>query len=87
MKISLITPAKKQSRAGNRTTAVRWARILRALGHQVQVAVDYNQESADLMIALHAWRSAESIKAFRKLYPHRPLVVTLTGTDIYRFIH
>ncbi|MGB5736815.1 MAG: selenoneine biosynthesis selenosugar synthase SenB [Thiohalocapsa sp.] len=84
--ISLITPAKKQSRAGNRTTAVRWARILRSLGHQVRVAVDYEGEQADLMVALHAWRSAASIRAFREKYPQAPLVVALTGTDIYRFL-
>lgn len=87
MKISLITPANKQSRAGNRTTAVRWARILRELGHRVTVAVDYDHGPADLMVALHAWRSARSIEAFRSRHPHRPLVVALTGTDIYRFIH
>ncbi len=85
MKISLITPAKPQSKAGNRTTAVRWARILRNLGHQVRIAVDYSQEPADLMVALHAWRSAESITAFRQRYPNHPLIVALTGTDIYRF--
>jgi putative glycosyltransferase (TIGR04348 family) len=37
------------------------------------------------MVALHAWRSAEAIAAFRERYPDRPLVVALTGTDIYRF--
>lgn len=37
------------------------------------------------MIALHAWRSAAGIAAFRKRFPDRPLVVALTGTDIYRF--
>ncbi|MCG6861046.1 MAG: TIGR04348 family glycosyltransferase [Chromatiaceae bacterium] len=86
MKISLITPAKKQSRAGNRTTAVRWARIFQELGHCVRVAVDYDHQPADLMVALHAWRSAESIVAFRERYPDRPLIVALTGTDIYRFL-
>lgn len=85
-RISLITPAKKQSRAGNRTTAVRWARILQSLGHRVRVAVDYEGEKADLMVALHAWRSAESIQAYRQRYPQAPLVVALTGTDIYRFL-
>ena len=85
MKISLITPAKKQSRAGNRTTAVRWARILQSLGHRVRVAVDYDGEDADLMVALHAWRSAGAIEAFRDKYPDAPLIVALTGTDIYRF--
>jgi putative glycosyltransferase (TIGR04348 family) len=35
------------------------------------------------MIALHAWRSAGSIQAFRAAYPDRPLIVALSGTDIY----
>ncbi|HKA78812.1 MAG TPA: selenoneine biosynthesis selenosugar synthase SenB [Xanthobacteraceae bacterium] len=87
MKISLITPAAKRSRTGNRTTAYRWAGILRGLGHRVDVAVEYADEPADLMVALHAWRSAASIERFRALHPERPLLVALTGTDIYRFIH
>lgn len=85
MKINLVTPAPQGSRAGNRTTAMRWARILRGLGHRVQVETVYNGEPADLMVALHAWRSADSIRAFRVRYPDRPLVVALTGTDVYRF--
>ena len=86
MKISLITPAAKHIRAGNRTTAVRWARILRRLGHRVDVATAYADENADLMVALHAWRSADAVARFRELHPDRPLVVALTGTDIYRFL-
>ncbi len=38
------------------------------------------------MIALHARRSAESIARYRHAYPDRPLVVVLTGTDLYRDI-
>jgi putative glycosyltransferase (TIGR04348 family) len=87
MKISLITPAKKRSKNGNRTTALRWARILRDLGHRVDIAVDYEGEKTDMMIALHAWRSADSIAKYREKYPKRPLVLTLTGTDINEFIH
>ncbi len=86
MKISLITPAKKHSRAGNRATAMRWARILRDLGHRVKVAVSYDGAACDLMIALHAWRSAQSVTEFRARHPEGKLVVALTGTDIYRFI-
>jgi putative glycosyltransferase (TIGR04348 family) len=85
MKISLITPAPKQSRAGNQVTAQRWARLLRELGHEVRVARDYRDEPADLMIALHAWRSAASIERFRARHPAAPLAVALTGTDIYRY--
>ncbi len=85
MKISLITPARKQTRTGNRITAVRWARILGGLGHRAQVATDYAGGPDDLMIALHAWRSAARIRRFRARYPDRPLIVVMVGTDIYRF--
>ncbi len=87
MKISLITPASKLSRAGNRTTAVRWARILEGFGHRVAYGTDYDGAEADAMVAVHAWRSAESIAEFRHRFPARPLVVALSGTDIYRFQH
>jgi len=53
----------------------------------VKVATDYHGEAADLMVALHAWRSADAIARFAATYPNRPLVVVLTGTDAYRFIH
>lgn len=39
------------------------------------------------MVAVHAWRSAESIRAFADRYPDRPLIVLLAGTDVYRFQH
>lgn len=86
MDITLVTPAGKLSRSGNRTTATRWAMILRSLGYRVRVALAYEGEKADLLIALHAWRSAASVVRFRERYPKRPLVVGLTGTDIYRFL-
>ena len=38
------------------------------------------------MIALHAWRSSDSIRDFRARYPARPLIVALSGTDIYQYI-
>ncbi len=85
MDIILVTPAKKRSRGGNRTTAVRWARILDKLGHSTRIQTVWDETAADMMVALHAWRSAESIDRFRTQYPNRRLIVTLTGTDIYRF--
>jgi putative glycosyltransferase (TIGR04348 family) len=87
MRIRLVTPAPPRSRAGNRATAARWAAILRALGHRVDVSLDYDGGTADLMVALHAWRSADAIARFAERHPDRPLVVALTGTDAYRFIH
>ena len=65
---------------------MRWARILRQFGHRVHIAHRYDGAVADLMIALHAWRSADSIRTFRERYPDRPLIVGLSGTDIYDYI-
>ena len=87
MRIILITPAPPKSRAGNRATASRWGSILRLLGYQVDIATEYAGQDADLMIALHAWRSAESIQRYSNLFPDRPLIVAITGTDAYRFIN
>lgn len=87
MKICMITPAPPRSRKGNRVTAVRWARILRELGHRVLVQQAYGGERCDLMVALHARRSYVSIKRFREHYPDRPLILALTGTDLYGDIH
>lgn len=86
MKITLITPAALGSRHGNRGTATRWAGMLRELGHTVSVQVDWDGAATDLMIALHARRSHASIRNFAMCYPDQPLIVTLTGTDLYRDI-
>ncbi|MCB1774903.1 MAG: TIGR04348 family glycosyltransferase [Gammaproteobacteria bacterium] len=87
MHIVLITPAPPSSRAGNRTTAVRWRDVLVSLGHRVDVSTAYEGQNADLMIALHAWRSADAIASFAERCPESPLIVAITGTDAYRFIH
>jgi putative glycosyltransferase (TIGR04348 family) len=86
MKISLITPAGPKLRNGNRMTAVRWSRFLRQLSHEVLLKESWGGEESDAMIALHARRSHSSIKRYAKAYPERPLVVALTGTDLYRDI-
>lgn len=82
VKIYLVTPANKNDRNGNRTTALRWAKLLQKQGHKVQLETDYNGESTDLLIALHAWRSAGAIERYKTRYPRGPLVVALGGTDV-----
>lgn len=61
--------------------------MLRSLGHRVAVRTAWDGAPADALIALHAWRSAASINRFRARFPARPLIVALTGTDIYGFLH
>jgi putative glycosyltransferase (TIGR04348 family) len=86
MKIQLVTPAPLTLTNGNKITAQRWAGMFKKLGHRVKVNQSYNSESCDVLIALHARRSADSIQRFRQGHPELPLIVVLTGTDLYRDI-
>ncbi len=83
MRILIVTPAPAGSRTGNQVTAQRWADHLRALNHQVEVDRQYRAQACDLLIALHARHSADSIERFRAAHPELPIVVILTGTDLY----
>jgi putative glycosyltransferase (TIGR04348 family) len=83
VKIHLVTPAGPTSHEGNRTTAIRWSRILSELGHDVGIAQEWNGEGCDVLIALHARKSFPSIERFRRARANAPLVVALTGTDVY----
>ena len=82
MRIALVTPARPGTRSGNRHTALRWAAFLRAAGHRVTISTEWNGAPADAMLALHARRSHASIKAFPG-----PVILALTGTDVYHDIH
>jgi putative glycosyltransferase (TIGR04348 family) len=84
MRIGIITPAPPRSRYGNRVTAVRWARILKSLGHRVSVKQEYDGGRYDLLIALHARKSHDAVKRFHQQHPESPIIVALTGTDLYR---
>jgi putative glycosyltransferase (TIGR04348 family) len=79
----LVTPAQAASINGNWQTAWRWARML-AGDYAMRLVQQWDGGEADAMLALHARRSAPSITAWRERYPERPLVVALTGTDLYR---
>lgn len=91
LRVSIITPASARANTGNWHTAARWARFLRAK-FGVSVGPSWPDREAetgnapDVMIALHARRSAASIAAFANAFPDRPLIVVLTGTDLYRDI-
>jgi putative glycosyltransferase (TIGR04348 family) len=65
-------------------TALRWQGFLEELGYSVEVTESWSGGDAGVLIALHAYRSHQSIVQFKKRYPSRPIVLILTGTDLYR---
>lgn len=87
MRVALVCPAPRGSRLGNRITALRWAAMLRELGHRAALVAPGEVPPCDLLIALHARKSAASVARSSQEAPGRPIVVALTGTDLYRDIH
>jgi len=83
----MITPYLPESRNGNAHTALRYARCLRAAGHRVTLSLTWQGEPADIMVALHARRVHAAIARFAAVHPDKPLILVLTGTDLYRDIH
>ncbi len=83
--IVIVTPALADANNGNWQTARRWARFLTA-AYRVRLAARWDAGDEALMIALHARRSAASVVAWRQANPARPLLLVLTGTDLYRDI-
>lgn len=87
MRVALVCPAPKGSRLGNRITANRWQELLRELGHPAFVASGLGRRPYDLLVALHARKSAQAVRESKRRAPAVPVVVALTGTDLYRDIH
>jgi putative glycosyltransferase (TIGR04348 family) len=81
----IVTPALASANNGNWQTARRWAGMLRT-AYRVSITDRWYAGDEALMIALHARRSAASVNVWRSTYPDRPLLLVLTGTDLYRDI-
>jgi putative glycosyltransferase (TIGR04348 family) len=90
-KAIIVCPAKPNSNNGNWRTAQRWRQMLAPIARST-IAEQWNGEPYALMLALHARRSAASIDAWNKARAQAgnsgqwPLIVALTGTDLYRDI-
>lgn len=87
MQILIAYPAVEGFSNGNHVTAQRWSDILQSLGHTVAVTTDIDSVDAtvetELLIALHAVKSSPMILHYRNRWPHRKLIVAITGTDLY----
>ena len=87
--ILIISPALAKANNGNWQTAARWTSFLHPR-FQVTCA-EWQDGMTDrvrpsLVIALHARRSAAAIREFARAQPAVPIVLILTGTDLYRDI-
>ncbi len=80
--IGIVTPEGGPRRGGNRVTALRWSLRLRELGHRAWVDVRWRRP-CDVLVAVHATKSAAAARAFAGAHPERPLLVLLAGTDVY----
>jgi putative glycosyltransferase (TIGR04348 family) len=84
MNVAIVTPAPRGSLHGNRLTALRWAKRLRELGHSVKIIDSIKDPHAfDLLIAVHARKTAGSVLFAHRARPDLPILVCLAGTDVY----
>ena len=92
-RVLILSPAAAAANNGNWHTAWRWSQMLRP-AFDVSIAQAWSSDPFDVMLALHARRSADSIGRWAqanfhgKGAPHNApgLGVVLTGTDLYRDI-
>lgn len=87
--VVIVSPYLRAANNGNWRTAERWRRHLAGVGavRVVDAWPDTRAGADQIMIALHARRSAVAIAAWSAAHPGRGLAVVLTGTDLYRDIH
>jgi hypothetical protein len=86
-RVRIVSPALAAANNGNWHTAARWQRFLAPVARVDIVGVDADDAQdarTDLLIALHARRSAAPIARWRERSADAPLVLVLTGTDLYR---
>jgi putative glycosyltransferase (TIGR04348 family) len=87
LSVLILTPALADANNGNYRTAARWAALLSsdsAVIREVALAKSWQGEQADVVIVLHARRSATSVAAIKAAAPKLPVIVALTGTDLYK---
>ncbi|MBP8306411.1 MAG: TIGR04348 family glycosyltransferase [Burkholderiaceae bacterium] len=94
IRIVIVSPALADANNGNWQTARRWQRLLSGR-HSARIVRDWTAGECgngvngcvdQVMLALHARRSAGAIEAWVRAHAGRGLAVVMTGTDLYRDI-
>ncbi len=87
LRVVIVSPALADANNGNWQTARRWQKMLPA--HSARIVRQWPDAQAsddNVMLALHARRSGDSVEAWHARHGQRGLGVVLTGTDLYRDI-
>ncbi len=85
-RLVIVSPALASANNGNWQTAKRYRQLLKT-HFRVRLLAEWDGSKSDnLMLALHARRSYDSIAAWHAVHGANGLVVVLTGTDLYRDI-
>jgi len=83
--VVIVSPALAAANNGNWQTARRWKTLL-GPEYRVRITQQWPDREApkdEIMLALHARRSAGAIEAWTQVHGLRGLAVVLTGTDLY----
>jgi putative glycosyltransferase (TIGR04348 family) len=86
----IVSPALSEANNGNWQTARRWQRLL-APHHRVRIVREWPEADGqvaqdEVMLALHARRSAAAVQAWSQARGATGLAVVMTGTDLYHDI-
>ena len=92
-RIAVVTPHRPTTNSGNDVTAARWTARLTELGHDADMVVlgeapttselEQLVGNHEVLITLHARRTAAAALWWATHRADRPLVVGLAGTDLY----
>ena len=88
-RLVIVSPALADANNGNWQTARRWQHLLAS--HAVRIVRQWPDAEVqgtqdEVMLALHARRSADSVQAWHAQHGQHGLGLALTGTDLYRDI-
>ncbi len=82
-RVLIVSPYAAAANNGNTRTAARWAQLLRPRTHVILRTIGEPLAQADALIALHARRSHDAVRGWDDAKPRTPILLALTGTDLY----
>lgn len=83
MKVCVASPYPLEELKGNSVTTRRIVDLLRSGGVEARPSHGWDGDPADVVIALHAMKGAETVFRYREEVPRGRVVVLITGTDLY----